>query len=490
MRKLKRLLRRLFLSVLLIITAIIIINTVSYSSKQIAVNAVDKIEVSDDVVKRLSNVTKIATTSYSTHVDTAAFIEYHAYVDSILPLVNSLLEKTTINQFSRIYKWQGRNPNLKPYLLMAHTDVVPVEKESQARWTEPPYSGKVKDNFIWGRGTLDDKVSAMGILETAEILLKENYEPQRTIYFAFGHDEEVGGKNGAQAIVEYFLQQKINFEYVLDEGSLIIENALSGLTQPLALIGTAEKGYCTLNLEVNLEHGGHSSMPPPETAIGILSHALATLEDNPFPATISQNAQELFDHIGPEMTLPNKAIFANLWLLEGVLKSQFEKSAASNAMIRTTIAPTMLEGGVKDNVLPTNVSATINFRIIPGQTSETVIDYLNETIDDERVKVSRIGASFASEPSKISSSSSFGFNALQKTTKEIFPQSVVAPSLVIAGTDSRFYEPVSESIYRFMPVQLTNDDLKRIHGIDERISVENYKTMIAFYYQLILNSSI
>jgi len=190
------------------------------------------------------------------------------------------------------------------------------------------------------------------------------------------------------------------------------------------------------------------------------------------------------------MSLPNKAIFANLWLFKGVLKSQFEKSAASNAMIRTTIAPTMLEGGVNDNVLPTNVSATINFRIIPGQTSETIIEYLNKTIDDERVKVSRINASFSSEPSKISSSSSFGFNALQKTTKEIFPQSVVAPSLVITGTDSRFYEPVSENIYRFMPVQLTNDDLKRIHGIDERISIDSYKTMITFYYQLILNSSI
>lgn len=490
MRKLKRLLRRLFFSILLIISAFIIINTVSYSSKQIDITTIERIQVSDDVVQRLSDVTKIATVSYSTHVDTSAFIEYHTYVDSALPLVDSLLEKTTINQFSRIYKWQGRNPNLKPYLLMAHLDVVPVEKESQSRWTEPPYSGKVKDNFIWGRGTLDDKVSAMGVLETAEILLKENYEPQRTIYFAFGHDEEVGGTNGAQAIVKYFQDQNINFEYVLDEGSIIVENAIPGLNPPLALIGTAEKGYCTLKLEVNLEHGGHSSMPPAETAIGILSHALATLQDNPFPATISQNAQELFDHIGPEMTLPSKAIFANLWIFEGVLKSQFAKSAPSNAMIRTTIAPTMIEGGMKDNVLPTNVSAKINFRIIPGQTSETVIEYLNKTIDDERVKVSRIGASFSSEPSKVSSSSSFGFNALQKTTKEIFPQSVVAPSLVIAGTDSRFYEPVSESIYRFMPVQLNNDDLKRIHGIDERISIENYKAMIAFYYQLILNSSI
>lgn len=490
MRKLKRLLLRLFLFILLAVIAIVIINTVSYSSNQIDVPTIKKITINNDAIQRLSDVVKMPTLSYKTHIDTAAFVELHQYIDAQFVLVDSLLEKTTINQFSRIYKWQGRNPNLKPYLLMAHLDVVPVEKESQANWTEPPYSGKVKDNFIWGRGTLDDKVCAMGILETVERLLKENYEPQRTIYFSFGHDEEVGGVHGAQAIVEYFLQKKINFEYVLDEGSIVLDGAIKGLTQPVALIGTAEKGYCTLQLNVNLEHGGHSSMPPPETAIGILSHALATLEDHPFPTRITQNAQELFDNIGPEMSLPNKAIFANLWLFESVLKSQFEKSPSSNAMLRTTTAPTIIHGGIKDNVLPTAVSATINFRVLPGETSQTVIAYLNKTINDDRVKVAQKNGIFASEPSEISSSSSFGFNALQKTSREIFPNAIVTPSLVVAGTDSRFFHPLSKNIYRFMPVQLVNDDLKRIHGIDERISIESYKTMIAFYYQLILNSSV
>ena len=490
MRKLRRLLFRLLLFTLLIIVAVVTIKTVSYSSKQIDVPPVEKIKVKDDVVQRLSDIVKIPTVSYEDHVDTSAFLSFFEYIDSNFILVDSLLQKTQINQFSRVYKWQGRNPNLKPYLLMAHLDVVPVEGESLQQWTEPPYSGKIKDDFIWGRGTLDDKVSAMGILETAEILLKENYEPQRSIYFAFGHDEEVGGVNGAQAIVEYFLAEKISFEYILDEGSIVLENAIAGLSQPLALIGTAEKGYCTLELNVNLEEGGHSSMPPQETAIGILSKALAKLEDHPFPANISQNTQELFDHIGPEMSLPNKAIFANTWLFEGLLQSQLSKAPSSNAILRTTMAPTIINGGVKENVLPTKVSATINFRIIPGETSETVINYLEKTIDDERVKIVQQAASFSSEPSKVSSSSSFGFNALQKTTKEIFPEAIVSPSLVIAGTDSRHYEPVSENIYRFMPMQLKNEDLKRIHGIDERISIENYKTMIAFYYQLILNSSI
>ena len=490
MRKLRRLLFRLFLFIFLIILAVVVVKTISFSSNQISVAAIDKISVANAVSSRLADVVKIPTNSYKTHVDTNAFVQYHEYVDSIFPNVDSLLQKDTINEFSRIYKWQGRNTKLKPYLLIAHLDVVPVEEASQSQWTEPPYSGNIKDGFIWGRGTLDDKVSAMAILETIEKLLKEDFQPERTLYLGFGHDEEVGGIKGAKSIVEYFSKKEIKFEYVLDEGSLIVENAIPGLTKPAALIGNAEKGYATLELDLNMEHGGHSSMPPQETAIGIMSNAIVKLQDNPFPAELNENARSLFDNLGPEMTLPTKAVFANLWLLEGVLISQLEKSGSSNAMLRTTTAPTIIKGGVKENVLPTSVSTQVNFRILPGETIESVIETVKKIIDDERIKVELKGSIFASNPSKVSDVNTFGFNALEKTVREIFPEAVVSPSLVIATTDSRHYGLVSENIYRFMPVQLDNSDLKRIHGIDERISVESYKDMIRYYHQLIKNSSI
>lgn len=371
---------------------------------------------------------------------------------------------------------------------MGHLDVVPVEGKSEHQWTEQPFSGKVQDGYIWGRGALDDKSSVFGILEAVELLLQKNYAPERTVYLAFGHDEEVSGINGAIRIAAWLQQQGVQAEYVLDEGLVVLEQALPGLEQPLAMIGVAEKGYTTLRLTAKLPEGGHSSMPPQGTAIGILSQALVTLENEPFPAKIDGATAGLLRYAGPETWLPYKVLFANLWLTGGVLMGQLGKEPAANAIIRTTTAPTMLQGGVRENVLPTEATAVINFRILPGETVESVRAYVQETIDNERITVEIMQEEFSSNPSPISATNTFGFEVLQRSMQEVFPDVVVAPALVVGATDSRHYSQLTNNIYRFMPVQLTKADLKRIHGIDERISVEQYKQMIRFYRQLILNS--
>ncbi|MFT5801120.1 MAG: carboxypeptidase PM20D1, partial [Nonlabens sp.] len=221
---------------------------------------------------------------------------------------------------------------------------------------------------------------------------------------------------------------------------------------------------------------------------GLLANTLKKLEENPFPAKISGPTEMLFDHVGPEMSMPNKLVFANIWFFENILIKQLGKQASANAIVRTTMAPTILKAGLKDNVMPTTASATINFRIIPGETVETVKQHLHQVINDERIKVTVGQAAFSSNPSKVSSVESFGFNAIQKTAQEIFPEGVIAPSLVIAATDSRHYENVANDTYRFMPLQTTIHDLHRIHGIDERIAVEDYKKLVHFYYQLMKNS--
>ena len=320
------------------------------------------------------------------------------------------------------------------------------------------------------------------------MLLETDYVPERTIYIAFGHDEEVSGLNGAQAIAKKFAQQKIEFEFVLDEGSIIVENAVTGLPKPLALIGVAEKGYTTMTLTANLEDGGHSSMPPAETAVGVLSKAIYALQEHPFPAKIDGAVENMFDHIGPEMGTFNKVLFANLWLTEGLILGQFSKSPQSSAMIRTTTAPTMLRGGIKDNVLPTKASAKVNFRILPGETVETVTDYVRKTINDDRVIVVPSEGQLSQNPSVISSTESFGFQIIQTTIQQLHPEVVVAPSLVIAATDSRHYTGLSDHVYRFQPIQIEKSETKRFHGIDEQLSVEGYKDMIRFYHQLILNA--
>ena len=488
-RNIFRLFFRLFILGILVIAGIFTIKTIRFPSQQVSIEAVEKTPIADATLQRLAQAVQLPTVSSESKVDTTNYEKLDSFISKNYPLLDSLLQKEKINNFSYIYKWQGKKANLNPVLLAAHLDVVPVEESSLDKWQHPPFSGKIVDDAIWGRGTMDDKSSVFGILEAVSMLLAADYTPERTIYLAFGHDEEVSGVNGAQAIARELQRQNIEFEFVLDEGSLIVDNALAGLSQPLALIGIAEKGYTTLTLTANLEEGGHSSMPPAETAVGVLSKAIYTLQENPFPAKIDGAVKNMLEHIGPEMGTFNKVLFANLWLTEGLIIREFQKSPQSNALIRTTVAPTMLRGGVKDNVLPTRASAKINFRIIPGETVETVADYVRNTIADDRVIVAPADEKMSQNPSAISGTESFGFQIIQTTIQQVFPQAVVAPSLVVAATDSRHYAALSRNIYRFQPIQIEKSETKRFHGINERLEVETYKNMIRFYRELILNAS-
>jgi len=489
MRKLRRLLLRFFGLILLVTLIILVFNTITFNSKQSEVEAYEAPAIPPDVVNNLQAAIQIPTISEAGKVDSAVFFQFNRFLQSTFPLVDSLLDHHTINDFSHIYHWKGKDESLEPILLIAHLDVVPIEASSEKEWKHSPFGGDLKDGFIWGRGALDDKLNVVGLMESAELLLEQQYRPTRSIYFAFGHDEEVSGKNGAKAMANYFQSNNINFSYIIDEGSVVVKKALGGLDAPAALIGISEKGYVSLDLKVKLEQGGHSSMPPQTTAIGVLSHALAALDENPFPAKVDGPVGTMLNFLGPEMNFPYKMIFANRWLFGGILENQLSSSTASNALIRTTTAPTIVQAGVKDNVLPSEANATINFRIIPGETPESVLANVNELIDDERVEVVFNDPDFAQAPGKLSPTDGFGFNVLSNTIQEIFPESVVAPSLVIAATDARHYEACSDAIYRFMPVSLKKEELGMIHGINEKISVTNYEKLIQFYIRLLQNST-
>lgn len=488
MKRLIWLLRRIFVSLLLVIIGVGAVKTLRLTSKQINTAPLAPISIEHAAIERFSQAIKIPTFSKEGKLDSLTFERLANLFKHNYPLVDSLLESVPAPPMSLIYKWPGRNAELPPILLIGHTDVVTISEKTKDDWQFPPLSGAIEDGFILGRGTLDDKIAVVAVLESAEMLLREGFTPNRTIYFAFGHDEEIGGEKGAKVMAEWFERDGLNFEYVLDEGMIVLENALPGIEKPVGLIGIAEKGYASFRLEVKLEEGGHSSMPPKETAISLLSTAILKLNKHPFPAKIDGVVEELFDYAAPEMNLPFKILFANRWLTNGLLLRQLSNAPASNAMVRTTVAPTIIEGGFQENVLPSQVSATINLRILPGETTASVKDYMEKVIDDNRVSISKIG-DFTKNPSFVSPTNSFGFQTIQKTILEIFPGVVVAPSLVVAGTDSRHYKNVSKNIYRFLPVKLAKEDLGRIHGINERISVENYKQAIRFYKQLMVNST-
>lgn len=488
MRKLKRLILQLFLLLVILGIGIIAFNFVNFNSQQITgITPIDEVYVDDLALERFSDAIKINTASLRERIDTQQFLLLDTLMMSSFPNVYKELKVNSVNEFSKIFKWKGRDSQLKPILLLAHLDVVPVDTNAMKHWRQDPFSGKIINDTIWGRGTLDDKISAFGILEATEQLLKENYLPERDIYFAFGHDEEISGHRGAKEIAKLFKSQNLKFEYVLDEGTLVLNDAMPGLSKPLALIGVAEKGYVTLDLKIELDQGGHSSMPGKETAIGIMSKAINNLQENPFPARIDGASAELFAHVGPEMSPVFKTLFSNLWLFESVLINQLGNVATSNAMIRTTTAPTVISGGFKENVLPTTVNAKVNFRILPGETKESVVNYVKMVIDDQRIAITQVLG--GSDPSNVSSSKSFGYRVLERSIKEIFPETIICPSLVVAGTDSRHYQEVSDNILRFLPIQLEKSDLTRIHGYNECIPISGYQRAIRFYYQLLKNSS-
>jgi carboxypeptidase PM20D1 len=370
-------------------------------------------------------------------------------------------------------------------LLMAHLDVVPADAADG--WEKPPFDGTIANGFVWGRGAMDDKASVLGILEAVESLLSENYRPNRSIYIAFGQDEEIGGKNGAARIATLLKDRNVQFEYVLDEGLFVADGIVPGVSKPVALIGVAEKGFMSVQLTVESE-GGHSSVPPPHTSIGILSAAINKLEENPMPARLGDPVTQMFDYLGPEMSWDKRLLFSNMWLFRPLIQNELSKSATTNASIRTTTAVTVVEGGKKDNVLPAKAMAVVNFRILPGDSIQGVMAHVKSTINDNRVQIVPYGTDI-SEPSRISSINAFGFQVIQKTVGQIFRDTLVAPALLVGGTDSRHYEVVCDQIYRFVPQTYRSEDVDRLHGRNERIAIENYVQSIKFYYQLIKNSS-
>jgi carboxypeptidase PM20D1 len=441
----------------------------------------------DAAAERLAAAVRIPTVSHFEGVgdDRAVFFRFHDFLATTFPGLHAAASRELVADRTLLYTWKGRDPSLAPVLLCAHQDVVPVPADAEAAWTHPPFSGEIADGFVWGRGSMDDKGNLMAILEAAEQLLAQGFQPQRTVLFAFGHDEEVGG-TGAQAVAGLLAQRGLLPEFVLDEGMAVVSGMFPGLARPVAMIGIAEKGYLSLRLVVE-QKGGHSSTPPRHTAAGILATAIHNLERAPMPARIDGVVRDLFDYIGPELPFSARLVFGNLWLTEPLLRRQLAANPGTNAAMRTTTAVTMLSGSPKDNVLPSRAEAVVNFRLLPGDGPERVIEHVRAAIGDERVAVEPTRE--AREASAVSPVDSPDFERISRVVRQVFPEALVAPTLVLGGTDARHYGEVSQDVYRFGPYRFDPSDLARAHGIDERTSVAGHADAVRFFVQLLKASA-
>lgn len=435
----------------------------------------------DRAVERFARALTVPTVSYDdrNEFDAAAFRAFHDYLQNAYPLVHGQARRTVINEYSLVYEVAGAEPSLQPVLFMSHFDVVPVDESTRDEWTHPPFDGVVEDSIVWGRGSLDDKIGVIALLEALERHLAEGFRPQRTIFLAFGHDEEVGGADGAARIAAHFERQGTRFDFVLDEGGALTRGMLADIDQPVAAVGVSEKGYVNLELTVNAP-GGHSSQPPAQTALGILARAIVRVEDKPFPARLDPLLLTL-EAVGHALPFTSRLAMANLWLLSPLVERSMLTDSASAAGIRTTTAATMASGSSKSNILPTRASAVINFRILPGDTVESVQQRVVELIGDERVGVR---AEYGVDPSPVSPTDSRGYRIVAGAIRAMDEEALVAPYMVRGGTDARYFYGVSQHVYRFLPVRVDPDTMKHVHGIDERVPVEDYLQAIRYYYHV------
>jgi len=465
----------------LLLIVVLVFNTVK-DNKQLPKYTVEgKPAENDSAALHLSQAIQIKTISFgdTLAIDTVEFIMFRTFLENTYPNVHSKLERKIFNQFSYVYKWTGKDTTAKPYVLMGHMDVVPVEAVAESKWSVPSFSGAIKNDTIWGRGAVDDKVAVIAILESVEQLLKQNFTPNRTIYLCFGHDEEISGKRGAKVMSAWLKEQGVKPALVLDEGGQIDTKHFEQLKRPFAVIGTSEKGYANFDLSVEIP-GGHSSMPANETAIDVLNKAIANIRAHSMEPAIIPTMQELLNRTKSAESFSKRMVLSNLWLFQGLMIGQLEKTKETNAMVHTTLVPTILNSGIKDNVIPTVAKATFNSRILPGQTSDDVLNFITKSVNDNRVVIKKQTISLM-EPSPITSSENPEFKKIEQIIYHSVPDVIVSPFLMIGATDSRYFRSFSDAVLNFSAVQ----DVKGFHGIDERIGKSDLNRMIFFYNQLL-----
>ncbi len=468
------------LILLVVLASVVAFKTLTAKSKQIHVAAIPAPALPSNAAEHLQKAIQCQTISFgdSSNWKAEPFVALRTLLETSYPLVHSKLSREIVSQYTYLYKWEGKNPSLAPYLFLAHQDVVPVEETTKQLWTVAPFGGELKDNAIWGRGAIDNKCNLISILEASEKLLQQGFQPEQTIYFVFGHDEEIGSRKGAAAVAKILETRGIKAELILDEGGIVTTQKVPGITKPVALMGTAEKGYMTLELSVQ-KNGGHSSMPDSETAIDILTNALVKLHNNPFPAHIDKATQGFIDYLGPEMKFPNNMAFSNQWLFNGLIIKGLSKTAPTRAMTHTTSVATIINAGIKDNIVPSLATATINFRLLPGDSSAMILQKTKEIIGDERV-VYKVKNESASEGTTSSVADGVGFQKINQIIHQTYDDVLGSPFLMIGGTDSRYYSKISDNIVKFSPVI----DPMGFHGIDEHVRLESFQHSVWFYEQL------
>lgn len=469
----------ILIALLIVFIAVLLIRTFMFVPKKQEEKTYEEISFDKDkAINALSELIKCKTVSYrdSSLEDDGEFEKLISLLPSLYPNVFSVCEFMRLPDRALLFRWKGKEEG-KPAVMMAHYDVVPVE---EALWDKPAFDAIIEDGVMWGRGTLDTKATFNGVLSAADKLIEDGFVPQNDVYFAFSGGEEINGK-GASNIVDYFEEKGIELSFVIDEGGAVVENVFPGVKKPCALIGIAEKGMLDLQYEVE-SAGGHASAPPPHTPVGLLSIACTKVEKKPFKMHLTKPAALMFDTLGRHSTFLYRMIFANLWCFSPVLDLLGKTSGGEmNALLRTTVAFTMMNGSKATNVIPPKASMVSNLRLNPDDTMESAQEYIRKVIGNDNIKLTKLSGM---NPSRISVVGSDGWNKISDAVLGVWPSSLVSPYLMVQCSDCRHYGRISDKVYRFSAADLTSEERKTIHGNNERIRLESITRAVEFYIRL------
>lgn len=468
------------LGLVVLFLAVILVRTAMFKPKKEDAVEFEPVEFDEEAaIQALAELVKCKTVSYYDHSleDDA---EFEKLIGKLPVLYPNVMRNTELKRFdgrALLFRWKGQD-NGDPAVLMAHYDVVPVEEDN---WTVPAFDALIKDGIMWGRGTLDTKVTFNGIMSAAENLMKQGFTPKDDIYFAFSGGEEINGE-GAVHIVDYFKAQKINPSMVVDEGGAVVKGVFPGVSGQTGLIGIAEKGM--MNLELNLASaGGHASAPTPHTPVGELSQACVNIEKHPFKKHFTKPVLEMFDTLGRESTFVYRMIFANLWCFGGILDAICKKSGGElNALVRTTVAFTQMSGSKAPNVIPPTVQMVANLRLNPEDTLDSALATIKKNAGNDRIEYK---ITSGMNPSPISDTSSEGWKRVRAAVQGTWKGCIVSPYLMVQCSDSRHYGTLSDKVYRFSAMDLTSEERRTIHGNDEHIRLETAKSAVEFFVRLI-----
>lgn len=469
----------LILALVLLFAAVVAVRTARFTPKPQPEISDEEISFDRDAaVDALAQLVRCKTVSYndSSLEDDGEFEKLISLLPTLYPNVFRVCSMDRLPDRALLLRWPGKQPG-DPAVLMAHYDVVPVNEEN---WEKPPFAGIIEDGILWGRGTLDTKVTFNGIFSAANSLIGQGYQPEKDIYFAFSGGEEVNGK-GAPNIVQYFLDHGIQPALVVDEGGAVVEDVFPGVKQPCGLIGIAEKGMLNAQYRT-VSAGGHASAPKPHTPVGVLSAACKRVEDHPFPAHMEGPAAQMFDTLGRHSTLLYRVIFANMWCFGWVIDLLAKTSGGEmNALVRTTVAFTQMEGSSARNVIPPEAKMVSNIRLNPADSVAFALDYLKKTVGDPNVEIKAL-ESF--DPSPISETDCPAWDKVAAAVAETWRGCIVSPYLMVQCSDSRHYGKLSNHVYRFSAMDLTSDERATIHGNNERIRLETIGKAVEFYIRL------